>query len=323
MAVWAPRSRRLNAILLGILWVVLSLPSLRLFGMDRGVYLDALDGVKKVNEQSFYTISDIIGSLSLPDECIFLVYALFAVGIMLLAIWIFNRRVWWCVLVYFSMSWVLHPMIQIRAANAIACFLLATVLWRSIRASLLLGLSVFWHSSAVMGVLGVLISERRYAPRMLMCIIACATLFCALGYGLGNLLEIVPIAFIQDNFTRYMLSMDVGENLGNHPLCYWGIALICMSVPLLAKYDVVARLSGGFRHANLWIMGLVFGLLVADIPALSDRSSHFLMAVEVFLVPCVAATYTKRYGCLLVIGYSVASTLMQVVKINLFEGMYF
>jgi len=321
MAIWSPRGRRLNAVLLVVLAVLLALPAYRMEGIDRNIYRGAYDGMAIVAERSFFILRDLSIVAGLSERAFFMSYALIAICLVLLAIYLFNRRIWWCVLVYYSCWYVLHPMIQMRAACAVGCFMLAAVLWRKWISLVPLAGSLFWHSSAALGIGVFLIGRWQVRARWLVCAVVVSVTLCLLGIGLADIVSRIPLDVIQAGFAKYKKAMDAGIVFEYRALGRWKAFQLCLLLVSLLNREKIVRLMGSQLFLNIWAAGLCFGLLVADHPALSGRGTEFLCTIEILLMPSVAFAFVRRKGWVLLLLYAMASTALCVFRADLFMGM--
>lgn len=322
MAIWSPSGRRMNAVGLAIVWFLLSIPSWRLTGTDREVYLGALDGTSEISEWSFYAVSACVQYLGLPDEVVFLVYSSLAIAVVLFAIWLCNRRIWWCVLVYYAYWYVIHPMIQIRAACSIAFFLLALVLVKRCSQAMALLLAVFWHYSALAVAFLYCFAKRSLRWQFLAIAIAGALVLYFVGFKLGAIISLMPISVVQNGFERYNQAMDVGKELNYNPFGIWKAFIICLTFATMPFWTRARRYMKSSAYINFWVGGICVSLVVSDFPAMAARLADFFCSVEIFLIPVLMFAMLKRIGVVGVICYSVLSTYCMLVRTGILEGVF-
>lgn len=321
LAILSPKNRKLNAVMLSALAVLLSLPAYRLEGADRDIYLRAYDDREVIAERSFTLMRDLSARFDLTERTFFLVYASIAISLVLLAIYLFNRRIWWCVLIYYSHWYVLHPMIQMRAACAVGCFLLGIVLRRKwVSIPILVG-SLFWHFSAGLGILGYAVSRCKIAPRWIAVGVIGSIVLYVMGMGFGDVASRIPISVVQDGFAKYNALMDASMFMEYRALGVWKCVQITILLILFVKADRIARLAGSQCILKLWAIGLCFGLLLQDYPAMAGRGTEYICSVEMLLMPCAAAAFLRDNGIVPLLGYALVTTGVCVVRAGLFDSM--
>lgn len=333
LAILSPRGRRVNLGLLIVLLIVLLIPAWRLEGVDRDVYLSSMDGTAAipVAEVSFYHICWVASLFCSDERLLFLIYALISVGGTLFFLWFLNRRLWWCVLIYYSHFYIVHGMIQIRCANSVLFFLIFVTLWntkisgigasrtfqRKLSALCAFAGSVYWHLSGCLGVIALFLRGKRFSSALYLSMIVVALVAYASGFTVSSLLGMVHLSFVQEGFDKYNASMAAGQNLDYRALGLWRTVKLVLAVVCLAVSARIVRFSRTSAFLKIWVVSLCIGLLFVDFPALACRATEYMESVEYILIPTVAFAICGRVGVIPVIFYCLGSSFCDLIRTGL------
>ena len=315
-----PRSKILNrTFLFFFALIMILLASLQRELADRNVYLKLFEDICNENpvsvESSFSHIVHLVNIYSNNTIWLFLIYAILGISLKIIAIEKFAPFLWLSMLTYLSHFYILHDMIQIRAAVASGILLcLIEFLYKRewIKGGFAVCLANYFHrSSLVLWFLfflkGNKINKFAYISMIPVCYI-----FYACGISLGWVAVRIPLDSVSLLFERYQSAMVLGQhtdinvfNAVHFVKCIFCIYLLYDSVFFAKKIKYFVLLI------KIYTISLCAFVLLADIPVMAWRISEFLGIVEIFLIP-LTAYWRHKF-----IGYGVA-----VAQCFLMLGMY-
>lgn len=310
---------------------VMVMGSWRLEGVDRDVYLLGFENWDCVAEASYHYISDFVDRYFGDVRFVFLFYAVVAITIKLLCIVRFLPQmiVFGSILVYLSHFYVLHEMVQIRCGLASAFFLAAVCLrmkktgslWsRFVIPAVFIAVASVFHHSAVLGFIALVVPTTRFSCLKWGFGLGLAMVFCLFGLSMSSLLGLCPFAFVQQGVNKYLSSMEQGQNLVFNP---FGVTMMVRYVFYVGMLIVVRGDDYVYRPITylmkLYGVGLLIALMFADMPAMAVRSSQFLFAVEIFLIPMLAYRQCRERAWMPIVVFSVVNAALNVFLIDLFQ----
>lgn len=283
-----------NKSVLFILWFILVLIStFRSDEMpDYENYYNFITSNGKVGERfevGFKTYVDVFKNIHNNPIFIFAAIAALSVGIKLFAIRKLSNSFWLSMIIYISGVFILHDMIQIRAAVASGLLLWATkyAYERNLKRFILTGgIAMLFHYSAIIIFPIWFISTRKTQRWFYISLIPLAFLLVNAGFAFGYLAEHIPFSAFQTLWKAYQISMSQGLDSNINIFNSLYILRCAMCIFLLFNINKIALYS---KIAILWVkiytISLIIFTLFSDIPVIAFRISELYQVVEIVLIP--------------------------------------
>jgi len=330
LTIFPPRNRTAACIALVLIGMIMIIPSWRIDGVDRGVYLLGYDDWRCVAEASYHHVSDFVDAWLGDVRFVFLFYAVLAVGIKLSCLMCFIPRMvcFGSVLVYLSHFYMLHEMVQIRCGLAAAFFIAALCLkmrragnhrMAMIPSLALIAIASYFHYSAVMGFLAILLPVRGFRLSFWALLLGVAIVLNVFGVTASSVLGMLQVEIFLAMLEKYLISMEQGLNVVFNPL---GVTMLVR----YALYGLMLCVVSKSRHVywpitylmKVYGIGLLLTLLFSDMPALAVRAGQFLFVAEIMLVPLLAYRQLRERAWLPILMFCGVNAALNVFLINLF-----
>ena len=253
-----------------------------------------------------------------------LVMASLSIGLKLYAIGCFSNNVLLSVIIYLSNIYILHDLIQMRAAVASGLLLFATyfIYTRNVGKFLLIvTLGSLFHQSMLATLpLWLLRCNHiyRYVWLSLIPIAYCMTLS---GLTIGNFVSHIPIPIVQNSYQQYNLAMAIGNY---SEINIFNLLLILRIVLCMTLIFMIHRIYKYNRLAIIWVkvytIAIVSAVILSDFPVLAVRLSELFFVIEILLFPLIVNIFKSRchvIGRLSVIGLSLIMLLINTFYINI------
>lgn len=224
------------------------------------------------------------------------------------------------VVVYLSNIYILHDMIQLRAAIASA-LLLWSLKYVYERRCLYFVIIVFvaflFHYSSLL-ILPLYLLNRDKISKWMFLLIPISYVFYWSGIKCGTLVQYVPFDFVQnlyELYTRSVINNDETVNIYNilHLLRCIICFLLLYNVNLIikrSKYIVILL--------KIYILSLASLVLFSDIPTLAFRISELYQVVEIILIPMLIYIFKKELiGFFLVLLFAILMLYINVFHTKL------
>ena len=291
-----------NISILLILWSILVLiAAFRSDMPDYDNYYNFLIGYVGDGERfeiGFKTYVEIFKNISSNPIFLFAVIAALTVGIKLFAIKRMSNSFWLAMVIYISSVFILHDMIQIRAAAASGLLLWATkyAYDRDLKKFLITGgVAMLFHYSAIIIFPIWVISTTKTQRWFYMLLIPLSFVLTAAGFAFGYLAEFIPIPTFQTMWQSYQILMNDGQHLKINVFNSLYLLRCAICLFLLFNINKIARHC---RIAILWVkiytISLVIFALFSDIPVIAFRISELYQVVEILLIPTLVLIPTCR-----------------------------
>lgn len=242
-------------------------------------------------------------------KILFLAVALLSVGIKWTAIQKLSPCIWGTLLIYLSHFFILHDMIQIRAAIASGLFLWATKYLAERDAKrffLISAIAVLFHNSAFVIFPLWFINTSKTQKKLYLWMIPIAYIIVITGHSFGYLVSHIPITQIQTLWMMYeqMMAQDVGTAINIFNSMHLLRCAVCIFI--LINIDKIAQYSPyAITWAKLYTISFVAFLLLSDIPVVAFRISELLQIVEILLIPTILLLPRYRQlGKYMIIGFA-------------------
>lgn len=252
------------------------------------------------------------------------IYAILSVGIHILSIRLMGCNVWLSLLTFFSLWFVLHDMIQIRAAVASAiCFLalLYHVGRKPIPYFALVTVGVLFHYSAVIFYPLYLLSPTKPQRWLFMAIIIISFVLYFMEIELGYIAGYIPIEQISHYAKAYASSHE-------HQYTEFGFTWLfrfAISVLMIYRIETIKeKYPYGVIAVKIYIISMLSYILFKDIPVMSGRISGFLGVANIFAFSMFPMSFPKLRHFLTIIIvvlmlYLTQSSIFMITQPNYIE----
>lgn len=249
-------------------------------------------------EYSFLFLSRILYNIFHNVHSIFLLYAVFGVGLKFVAIRRLTPLAFLAVAIYLGHYYILHELTQIRAGIASGLLLLAIKPMadgRRLEALLWMLIALVFHYSAAILFPLLLLSNRQMTPKWRIAW-ACLVPFSFIIYFLHIGIASIPIPFIGEKIELYDTLKEGGtfDEINVFNLVFLVKNVIYLY--FLYMYDTIRKHCAYFP-LMLKIMGLsLFSYLaLASIPIVAMRVSELLGIVDVVMFTCLYYTVRPQW----------------------------
>ena len=260
-------------------------------------------------EIGFKTYVESVKHISINPIFIFSAIAALSVSIKLFAIRKLSPLFWGALLVYLSNIFILHDMIQIRAAVASGILLWSTKYLeeRNLKYFLLsVALASLFHISSIVFLPLWFVNTTNPQKTIFLLMIPISYVLALNGITFGNIASLINIEQIQNLWNMHQNAMehDIGVriNLFNamHIIRLIMCTYIIANLNKIVKYDKKAIIL-----AKIYTISLVAYNLLSDIPVIAFRISELLQVVEILLIPSILLIpYNKLINKLALICYA-------------------
>lgn len=229
----------------------------------------------------------------------FFIFALLSVFLRLKSIVEMSPFFWLSMIVYLSNTFILHEMIQIRAAIASSLLLwsIKYIYKRNLLKFIIIFLVAFGFHYSALVILPLWILNSKYISKKIylyMIFISYAMSLC--GISVSFFISIIPVDFVQMLWAAYSarqaseaIVVDVFSL--THMLRLFVAFLILLKIDLISSfYKEVIILT------KIYMLSLFVYILFVDVPVVSYRISEFYQIVEIILIPLLVYGYGNRWG---------------------------
>lgn len=242
-------------------------------------------------EIGFVSYIEFFKLLSPNPTFLFAMVAMMSIGIKLSIIRKLTNAFWLSLIIYLPGIFILHDMIQIRAAVASGLLLWATkyIYDRDLGKFLITSIiAILFHNSALLILPLWFITCNKSHKLLYILLIPIAYALTIGGITIGHLAELIPIEAIRLSWQMYQISMenDIGTNINIYNSLHILRCIMCLF--LLWNIDRISRYS---KIAVLWVkiyvLSLALFVLMSDIPVIAFRVSELYQIVEILLIPTI------------------------------------
>lgn len=240
-------------------------------------------------EESFFIINSFVKFCGGSFHYVFFIYALIAIGIKTYAIFKYSVNIFFSICVWLSFSFILHDLIQIRAAISAGCLLLMipyVYKKKYLEAIIIWIIAFFFHNSSI--IFGLLFLLKRDTFRPFIWIIAYLIIFIVNVFDLPIFTYIVKLISILPGFLSDRIGIwnpTVLDGLSRMKI-YSRYALIPSLFCILAIF-YRNKSSLYFPETILCLKICFIGIFIFGIglPIVSERIFELLSVSYIFLVP--------------------------------------
>jgi hypothetical protein len=264
-------------------------------------------------EPSYIVISHLVHSLFNNILYVFIIYAILGVGITFLAIKKISEFQIFSILVYFSYSFLVHEMTQIRAGVASGLFLLSfpAIKERKLKTFLLfIGIAALFHYSILI-VLPFYFLNTKKINFVYYFLIPIAYIIYFSQINISSLLQFINIEYIVIKFGLYK-SMNKQINVFNA----YQLLRVCLIGLFLWKWSLLQTANEyGVLFIKFYIFSAFAFVIFADIPDFGFRISEVFGIVDFMLIPLLISMFKNK-----IIG---KSAVIFISLINIFVLLYY
>lgn len=277
---------------------------------DYGIYKEAFYGLTYDFERfEFGAQQLILGFLSMGAE--FFTFLLFmatvSVTIKFVAIRKYAIYPLYSLLIYLGNIYVLHDMIQIRAAIASGMFLFALKFlserkyWKYLLCFLL---SVLFHYSSLMFLpLLFLYDSNRFNKWVYSLGILGSFALAVFGIQVAYLVQHIPIDQVQVAWNAYMYYSDSMYTKVNI-FSVTNIIRITIAFLFLFNFDKLRDDKLAVLLLKVYFVSIMAFVVLSDMPVMSFRFSEFLIVSEILLIPYILKIFPNILGRSIIVLYS-------------------
>lgn len=294
------REQRAKSLLFPLLLIWLALALIATFRpeymADRGNYIAFWQGWGGERfEIGFATIADVLRRFTVNEYSFLFVFAALSVALKMVAICRMSPLIWASLLIYISNFFILHDMIQMRAAVASGLLLVAVyyVVNRKICQFLLVAsFAVLFHYSAILIFPLWFLHTSKCNKWFYIGLIIVSYLFVGIIpiTLIGNLIRYIHIEDIE--LLWYSYEDTLGEYLNIFNAVFLSRILICFS--LLLYIQKIALVN---KYAVIWVkvyaISLSLFVLLSDFPTAAIRISQLYQIVEILLIPMLLYAFSR------------------------------
>lgn len=247
-------------------------------------------------EPSFKFLSWFVGLFSESHLILFAIYACVGISIKLYAIKRLSNLVFLSILVYFSLLFTFHDLIQMRMGVAGAFFLLSIkpLYERKFLQFIgLIGLASLFHISALAYLVLWFINPKKPNWVIIYLLIPISFIIGMLGI---NFFTMIPIPFIREKIELYMALQEKGM-YDKITIFNPRILFKCLIYSLfLLRMKIIEEKSPYFILAiSIYAIGISCYPLFSFLPVASNRLSELFFPVEIVLIPFLTYMFKPLY----------------------------
>ena len=261
-------------------------------------------------EPSFVLISLLIHKLLSGNSFfLFCIYALIGVSIKLIAIKRLSRYCFLSLLFYFSYSFIIHEITQIRAGVSAGFILLCIPSLyerKGLKFLLFAFLAIFFHYSAVMVLFLWFLNPDKINTTFYRFLIISSYLifFFTKTFFFTDILNFFPEWILINKFIKYESENGQVMNVFN----LWQILRCILCFIFLSKIDLIRQNNKyGIVVLKIYIWATISFVLLASNPTIAGRISDLFSIVDIIMLPCLMSIISPRIaaiGVLILISFS-------------------
>lgn len=273
-------------------------------------------------EIGFYWISELLKKLHVGFYAYLLLFALFSIGLKVLVIRKMTKLVWLSILVYVSNFFILHDLIQMRAAIA-SGFLLWALYYRQHRdlpRFLTVSVMAFlFHYSAII-ILPLWFLSVDKSRKWVYIGLIFFSYFIVRYISLINLIiPYLPIQGVQNLWLSYEIMQ--GNEINIYNVVHLCEVLICVYLFLFSE-RIYAKNKYALLLMKTYAIGLSTFVLLSDLPVAAFRVSELYRIVEIVLFPMLVYSFCglKAFKYVVVMALALFFLLMNIYVNQYFYG---
>lgn len=277
-----------------------------------------LNGSADWKEPSFKIITTITSESYINPLWGFFIFSFLSIVIKMYDIIKLSPFFWGSFIVWIGSIFILHDMIQIRAAVAsgILIWSIKYIYYRNYSKFIVcIFVATAFHYSSIIFSLLYFISSNKTRKNLYLLLIPLSYLLLFSGITFGNLVSIIHIPSIQTLYNFYRFD-DEPLNIFNS----FQLLRILTAIFLISNIE---RIKNEFPLSviliKIYIIGICALILLSDITTLAIRTSELILAIEILAVPLVIFIPKKKYiilGKIYTIGYSSFFLIMEIFYLN-------
>lgn len=270
-----------------------------------------MGGGENVNRELEPTFSMIV-ALS-PTFMIFLAaYAFLSVPAHIYSIYRNSPNIWLSFVLYLTVYFVLHDMVQIRAAVAIALLLIAVryvVERKWLYYYVLVGIASCFHFSAAIFLLLYFIPYKSLNKWVWSALLVVFLIFGVLNMQFGYFAKFIPVGFVQNYLESYLGNKDfTASAIGPARIA----KVLCCIMMLFGLERIKKSYPFAVPVLFIYILSQFCYLLLGDIPVLQGRMGELFGSFEIFALAMFPLLSKKHYYFLFVVPVSLAIYNLQI-----------
>lgn len=275
--------------------------------LDNQMYLIMynMGGAEKV-QRSIESSFAIITALAPTFSALIFIYALISVTTHIYSIFKLSPNIWLSLWLYLTFFFVLHDMVQIRAAAALG-FLMYSVKYiqerKIVPYVILVLIAFFFHSSAMIMMPLYFLPRKNLNKYVWIGVLVLATVMGLVNVRMGYVAKFIPVNFVQNYLATYMGSKTFAE-AGIGPMRIFKV--ICTIVMLINLDKIKKQYAYCVPVLGLSIISQLCYLLMGDIPVLQGRLGELFGTFEIFALAMFPMISKKHYYLLMIVPIAFA-----------------
>lgn len=234
------------------------------------------------------------------------IYATISVSSHIIAIFKNSPNIWLSFFLYLTFYFILHDMVQIRAAVAIGFLLVAVrfIVERKIwYYYLCVGLATYFHFSAAVFLFLYFVPFKRLNSWVWSSILIISLLLGVMNMQFGYVARFIPVGFIQSYIESYLGSKDFTvAAIGPARI----IKILSCVAMLICQKDIKREYPFAIPVLFFYIVSQLCYCLLGDIPVLQGRMGELFGSFEVFALAMFPLISKKHYYVLFSIPIALA-----------------
>lgn len=259
-----------------------------------------MGGGERINrdiEPSFGLLARIAPTFAI----LLLLYAVLSVSFHVFGIFRNSPNIWLSLLLYLPYTYVLHDLIQIRAAVAIGIMLIAVrfiVERKWILYFSCVAIAYFFHYSAIIFILFYFLPHKYLNKWIWSSLLVVATIGGLMNSQFGYLAKFVPLEIVQMYFENYMGSKNyTASEIG--PVRIFQV--ICSIIMLFNQKKITEAYPLAIPMLIFFIMSQLSYMLLSDIPVLQGRFGEMFAAFDIYSLAMFPLMNRKYYYILWIV----------------------
>lgn len=268
-------------------------------------YLYRLNGSRTIHKELEVTFG-IISRISPTFMILLAIYGLLSIGMHLYAILRNSPNIMLSTVIYMSLFFVLHDVIQIRAGVALAIMMFAIRYIYERKWQIyfpLVFLAILFHNSAVVFLPFYFMPHQNLNRYVWGGILMVALILGLLGYQIGSLSRFIPLGIIESYVESYMDNKEYAPSNTPSYMRMVARALECIiGLVMIIRYKTIQE---HYPYAviciQMFVFSEIFYLLCGDIPVLQNRMGELFGTFNIFTLAMFPMVSHKHYYILMAV----------------------
>lgn len=249
-------------------------------------------------EPGFVFITYFLRFFSLPEVFIFLTFAILGIGIKTYSIIKITDYVFLSFLIYFSSTYILHDITQIRAGIASGFMLLSIIPLQNRKKYHFFAvvlLAVLFHFTALILIPLWFLKSDRINKKVWFLIIPVSYFLLFLSISPLDFYKFIPIAGIESKIHAYIMLQEANEDDKVNVFSTLVLFRIFFIIYILKNIDVIQAFN---KYAiillKIYIIGVSVLIILSKTTAIALRFNEFFLVIEILILPLILYTVEPK-----------------------------